>query len=169
MRLLWNCTRYKPFGVVILFYPLSSVKLPIFICLTSLLHTTFVRSLPFCFCKFSTIFSIFGADENRWHQPRNFGRLCVIFADTLCSSVSWTGPGLLTRSRSVWPLFYHGYCKDKIDAAIIILRFTTLHSPWSSIVKKTRKVSMVTRGINGKDHTQILTVRSIERYKWWGL
>ena len=93
IRLLWNCTRYKPFGVVILFYPLSSVKLPIFICLTSLLHTTFVRSLPFCFCKFSTILSIFGADENRWHQPRNFGRLCVIFADASFCVHRSVGPG----------------------------------------------------------------------------
>ena len=95
----------KPFGVVILFYPLSSVKLPIFICLTSLLHTTFVRSLPFCFRKFLTIFSIFGADENRWHQPRNFRRLCVIFADALCSSVSWTGPFLCLIAQVVQFLF----------------------------------------------------------------
>ena len=70
---------YNPFGVVILFYPLSSAKLPRFICLESLLHTTFVRSFPFCFRKFSTILSIFRADENWWRQPRNFGRPLCLF------------------------------------------------------------------------------------------
>ena len=40
------------FGVVILFYPLLSAKLPILICLTSILHNTFVRSFPFCFRNF---------------------------------------------------------------------------------------------------------------------
>ena len=41
------------FGVVILFYPLSSTKLSIFICKTSLLHTTLLRSFfHFVFANF---------------------------------------------------------------------------------------------------------------------
>ena len=41
----------NPFGVVILFYPLSAAKLPIFIYLTSLLQTYLVRSSPFLFSQ----------------------------------------------------------------------------------------------------------------------
>ena len=71
-KLCFEIVPDNPFGVVILFYPLSSAKLPKFICLTSLLHTTFVR-----FRKFSTILWIFGANKNGWRQSQNFGRpLC---------------------------------------------------------------------------------------------
>ena len=61
----------------VLFFKPSSAKLPIFICLTSLLHSTLVRSLLFYFRKYSTGLSIIEADKNGWRQLRNFGRpLC---------------------------------------------------------------------------------------------
>lgn len=49
---------------------------------------------PFISILFSQILSVFyfGADENRWRQPRKFGRPLCPFCNALCSSVSGTGP-----------------------------------------------------------------------------
>ena len=79
----------NPFGVVILLYPLSSVKLLIFICLTSLL--SLVRSFPFCFRKCSTFWSILKRIKTDGDNPETLVVRCVLFAYALCSSVGGTG------------------------------------------------------------------------------
>ena len=76
---------YIPFGIVILFNPLSSAKLRIFILLTSLVHTTLVHSFPF----FKS-FVDFEADENGWRPPRKLVVRCAFFAYAFCSSVRGT-------------------------------------------------------------------------------
>ena len=67
----------NPFGVLILYYPLSSAKLRIFICLTFLLHTTLVLSFHFSLRNVRQFCRFFGVDGNGWRIPRNLGRrLC---------------------------------------------------------------------------------------------
>ena len=82
----------NPFRVVILFYPLSSAKLPIYI------SVTYYPCLFFSilFSHILTVLSIFGGDKNGRRQPLNFGRPLCPFCIRLCSSVSGTGP------LSVW-------------------------------------------------------------------
>ena len=87
-------------GVVILFYPLSSAKLLIYICLKSLLHTTLVHSFPFSFHKFFRQFCRFlerikRADAN----PETL----VFFLHPLCVHRS-VGPGLEASCRVTWKL-----------------------------------------------------------------
>ena len=82
----------NPFGVVVLFYPLSVVELPIFICLTSLLHTTFVRSFPFCVRKFSTICRFLERMKTDDANPETVAVRCVLFAYALFHRS--VGPGL---------------------------------------------------------------------------
>ena len=89
----------NPFGDVILFYSFSSTKLLISICLPSLLYTTLVHSFPLCFCKFFWQFLlIFEADENWWHQLRNFRHRLSSFCKAWFSSVSRTGPFMISKN-----------------------------------------------------------------------
>ena len=70
---------YIPFGIVILFNPLSSAKLQIFILLTYLVHTTLVRSFPFCFRKFSKCLSTFCSAWKRMASTPKIGRPLCLF------------------------------------------------------------------------------------------
>ena len=93
----------NPFGVLILYYPLSSAKLPIFIFLTFLLHTNLVLFFPFCFYKCSTVLSIFGVNGNGWRKPRNLGRplcpFCICFVVIGLWDRSLTSSSQILRSN----------------------------------------------------------------------
>ena len=62
----------------------------IFICLTSLLHTASVCYFPFCFRKFSTVFSILERMKTDGANPETLVVRCVFFTYALCSSISGT-------------------------------------------------------------------------------
>ena len=82
----------NPFGVVILFFLLSAAKLPIYIYLPSLLHTTLVRSFPFCFRKFSTVLSIFWSEWKRLTSIFKLWSSAVSLLHMLCDHRSeWSG------------------------------------------------------------------------------
>jgi hypothetical protein len=74
---LWSC------------HPLPSARLPMNTRLTNPLHNTHVRSFLVCFCKFSPIFSISGADENRWKQHRYFTCPLCPFCIRFVSICQW--------------------------------------------------------------------------------
>ena len=68
------------FGVVILFYPLSSTTLPIFICLTSMLHTTLVRSFSISFSQiFDSFVEFLSGCKRMIPTPKLWCPLCIHF------------------------------------------------------------------------------------------
>ena len=88
-----------PFGIVILFYPLSSAKLPIFIYLISLLHTTPCPFFSILFRKFRQFFRFLELMKTDGTNSKPLVVRCVLFAQPLCSSFSGTGP-LKTAERT---------------------------------------------------------------------
>ena len=133
----------NPFGVLILYYPLSSAKRPIFICLTFLLHTNLVLSFPFCFDKFSTVLSLFGVNGNGWRKPQNLGRrLCpfsirfVVIGQWDRALTSSSPEKLLGQS---WPNLVCSISRIRRQK---IVNFITPHSKGSLFWGKTRKINV---------------------------
>lgn len=78
----------NPFGAAIHFHPLSSARLPMNVRLTSLLHTTHVRSFPYCFRQFCPFLERMKTDGA---TSEILLVRCVLYAYVLRPSASGTG------------------------------------------------------------------------------
>ena len=131
--------RDNPFGVLILYYPLSSAKLRIFICLILLLHTTLVLSFPFCFYKCSTVLSIFWSGWKRMTQTPKLRSFAVSFLHALCGHRS-VGPGLnIFLSKTTVQSWPNLVCSISSIRRQKIVNLITPHSKGSLFWGKNKK------------------------------